>query len=210
MRAFPLRNNLLGPALAASLGLLSAGCATAEHGAGANAGAPALPELAIRRGASWATFSFAPPHITGATAELELNKNGALRGFIGGGTLDVDIRDGQANGFGPSGPVAMDVDVEAGKTVISGMWNGGPVHFTYEAGALRGSVVWRHGRTMASEQSCAYDLEPSGQAGTLAGSSSCGTGLFVGTRLEVDPRLAAMMSPTQLAVVLVATLASPT
>jgi hypothetical protein len=210
MRAFPLRNTLLVPALAASL--LSAGCATAEHGAGAHASdtASAPPQLAIRRGASWATFSFAPPHINGATAELELNKNGALRGFIGGGTLDVDIRDGQADGFGPSGPVAMDVDVAAGKTVISGMWNGGPVHFTYEDGALHGSVVWRHGRTMASEQSCAYDLKPSGQAGTLAGSSSCGTGLFVGTRLEVDPRLSAMMSPTQLAVVLVAALASPT
>jgi hypothetical protein len=121
--------------------------------------------------------------------------------------MDVKITGDEASGFGPSGPVELTVADQDGNTVVSGTWNGGPVHLALAPDSLKGSVILRPGRSLGSEQSCGYELRV--RAGSaLVGSSSCG-GMPQDTRLEVDPRLRAMMTPTEMVVVLVATLANP-
>ena len=188
-----------------TLTVIVAGCGAPNANAPRNADHQ-QPEIAIRRGGSWSTLSYAPPHIVGPTFQLELSK-GVLSGFVSGAPMDVHIGQDEASGYGPSGPVQIAVEQREGDIQVEGMWNGGPVHFTFDPESLSGLVVWRRGRTMASEQACAYQLTTA-QPGTLIGTSSCG-GMSMGTRLEVDPRLAKMMTPTEMTVVLVAALASP-
>jgi hypothetical protein len=145
----------------------------------------------------------------GPSVELQL-RQGVLRGFSGGGAVDVRIGHNEASGYGPSGPVQLELSDRDGELVVEGMWNGGPVHFTLSAGALKGSIVRRGGRSLASEQSCGYELGRSDRAGAGAyvGRSSCG-GMPQETRLEIDPRVPRLLTPTEMTVVLVAALAAP-
>jgi hypothetical protein len=176
--------------------------------ASARSEADARPEIAIQRGATWSTLSFAPPRIIGPSVQLELS-NGGLRGFAGGGAMDVHIGNGEASGFGPNGPVSISVENHDGQTLVGGMWNGGTVHFTFAAGELHGSVIRRSGgRRLAGEQSCGYELGGTDARGALVGTSTCG-GMPQATRLEIDPRVPRLMTSTELAVVLVAALAAP-
>jgi hypothetical protein len=192
-------------ALVSVTALALSGC-----GAGiANRTGDDAPEIAIQRGGAWSTLSVAPPRIVGPTVELQL-EHGVLRGFAGGGAVDVQIGHNEASGYGPSGPVQLQLSDRDGEVVVEGMWNGGPVHFTLSAGAVKGSIVRRGGRSLASEQSCGYELGRSGQqgAGAYVGRSSCG-GMPQETRLEIDPRVPRLLTPTEMTVVLVAALAAP-
>jgi hypothetical protein len=163
--------------------------------------------VAIRRGSAWATYSFRMPRIVGPTADLQL-KDGDLRGIIGSQGMDVRIGAGQATGFGPRGPVSLNIAERDGQIEIDGMWNAGPVHFVFGPSLLRGSVVVRSGRTMAQEISCSYQLDRREATGALVGFSTC-AGMPQEARLEVDEAVREVLSRTELAVFLVAALASP-
>jgi hypothetical protein len=165
------------------------------------------PEIAIQRGGAWSTLTVAPPRIVGPSVELQL-KQGVLRGFAGGGAMDVQIGRNEASGYGPSGPVQLEVESRDGQLVVGGMWNGGPVHFTLSDGVVKGSIVRRSSRTIAGEQSCGYELGRTGTSGPFVGRSSCG-GMPQETRLEIDPRVPKLLTPTEMTVVLVAALATP-
>jgi hypothetical protein len=194
------------PATVPVIALLAAGCGAATTGAGRGEGAD-RPAIALQRGGSWSTLSVAPPRIIGPSVELQL-KNGDLRGFAGGGAMDVHIGNAEASGYGPSGPVELDMENRNGQLVVAGMWNGGPVHLTLAPGALHGSVIRRGSGRVASEQSCGYELDRQEGSGALVGRSTCG-GMPQETRLEIDPRVAGLLTPTEMTVVLVAALASP-
>jgi hypothetical protein len=176
--------------------------------AGSNAAAPeGQPAIAFRRGGAWSTYSFALPRIVGPTAELEL-KNHALRGFINGGTVSVTIDEDGAHGFGPSGPVNLDVVHEGDELRVDGAWNGGPVHFTFSPERVSGSAVTRGSMVARRERSCGYDLDQRDRGGAFVGTAAC-MGMPAPALLAIDEPVARKLKPAELAVVLVAILASP-
>lgn len=166
------------------------------------------PAVAIRRGSTWATYSFALPRIIGPTVELRL-EHGILRGLMASRALNVTIRPGGADGFGPNGPVNLSITGREAGLEVHGMWNGGPVHLVLEPDVLRGSVIVRpRGAGEALEVSCGYRLDRVDAGGALVGSSACG-GLPQDTRVEIDPRLRQQLAAHELAVFLIAALAAP-
>jgi hypothetical protein len=185
--------------LAAVLGLSCAGSsAVAPEG---------QPAIAFRRGGAWSTYSFALPRIVGPTAELQL-ENSALRGFINGGTVNVTIEEDGAHGLGPSGPVNLDVVHQGDELRVDGTWNGGPVHFTFSPERVSGSAVTRGAMVARRERSCGYDLDQRDRDGAFVGTSAC-MGMPTPAVLAIDEPVARKLKPTELAVVLVAILASP-
>jgi hypothetical protein len=165
------------------------------------------PGVALRRGSAWVTYSFALPRIIGPTADLQL-RDGVFRGLVDGRAVEVKVGQGEAAGFAPRGPASLKISEHDGQVDVDGMWNGGPVHFAFAPSFLRGSVVVVQGRTGAQELSCGYQLDRVEPDGALVGSSAC-SGMPLETRLEVDPALRQLLSPTELAVFLVTALAAP-
>jgi hypothetical protein len=164
-------------------------------------------QVAIRRGSAWATYSFKLPRIVGPSAELKFAE-GTLTGMMASQGLKVQIGDGQATGFGPRGPVNLKITAQEGGVEVDGMWNAGPVHLVISPSMVRGSVVVGRGRTGAGEISCSYQLDRREPSGALVGSSAC-AGMPQEARLEVDAAVRNVLSPSELAVFLVAALASP-
>ncbi|HEY0714444.1 MAG TPA: hypothetical protein VGF45_17300 [Polyangia bacterium] len=182
---------------------LAVGCAA---GAGQPSGPP-RPEIAIRRGTSWATYSFNPPRITGPTADLEL-KDGRLRGFLSGNSLDLHIRNGEVSGYGTSGPVQADVIVNGIEAAVEGQWNGKPVKFRFGPDGAGGTITVARGRLGVNDLSCSYAFEQVQSDGSLTGSTTC-TGFFQDVRLHVDPGVRNLVTPSELVVFLVAALGNP-
>jgi hypothetical protein len=177
------------------------GCAASRGGPGSQ------PEVALRRGSTWATYSLQPPQITGPTASLKL-EGGRLSGVIASRPLDLAIQTDQATGFGPGGPVNLSIERERDGTRVEGLWNGAPVHFTFSPSEVKGSVVVWQGRQAAQQVSCAYQLDHIEPNGALSGFSTC-SGMPQDTRLEVNAGTAQLLTPSELVVFLVATLSSP-
>lgn len=165
------------------------------------------PEIALRRGSAWTTYSFVLPRVLGPTAELQL-KDGVLRGLMSSRALDVKIAATGASGFGPGGPASLQITERDGVMEVDGLWNGGPVHLTFGPHFVRGSAIVVRGRTGARELSCGYQLERVDASGAFVGSSTC-SGMPQETRLEVHPAIRRLLSPSELAVFLVAALAAP-
>jgi hypothetical protein len=69
-------------------------------------------------------------------------------------------------------------------------------------------VLIRSGRTGAQEMSCGYQLERREADDAFTGSSTC-AGMPQETRLEIGGGVRALMAPQELALFLVAALASP-
>jgi hypothetical protein len=145
--------------------------------------------------------------VIGPTAELQL-KDGVLRGLMSSRALDVAIAGTEANGFAPGGPASLKITERDGVVEVDGLWNGGPVHFAFGPASVRGSAIVARGRTGSRELSCGYQLDKVDASGAFVGSSGC-SGLPQETRLEVSPAVRRMLSPSELAVFLVAALASP-
>jgi hypothetical protein len=167
----------------------------------------ARPEMALRRGSAWTTYSIDLPRVFGPTAELRL-ENGVLRGMIGSRPVDVTISGDEANGFSPGGPANLKMAEHDGAIEVTGLWNGGPVRMIFGATFARGSVIVARNRTGARELSCGYQLDRTDSAGALLGSSSC-MAMPQQTRLELPPGIRNMLSPAELAVLLVAALGTP-
>lgn len=165
------------------------------------------PEIGLRRGSAWATYSFALPRVIGPTAELQL-KDGVLRGLMSSRALDVTVGPTEANGFAPGGPASLKISERDGVVEVDGLWNGGPLHLTFGPSFVRGSAIVARGRTGARELSCGYQLDRVDASGAFVGSSTC-SGMPQETRLEVHPAIRRMLSPSELAVFLVAALAAP-
>ena len=165
------------------------------------------PELALKRGSAWATYTVQLPYIKGRAANLKL-EDGRLRGLLGSRTMDVKIEDDGASGFGPGGPVALTVSREGDETRVDGLWNGGPVNLRIDGSKLKGSVVVFQGVIGSDEVSCGYNLEKVDVRGALSGTSTC-AGMPQQTRLEVTGPTATVLKPNELIVLLVAALSAP-
>lgn len=168
---------------------------------------PNRPELALKRGSAWATYSIQPPRIVGPTANLRL-EGGRLRGVIASRALDLKIEEGAASGFGPGGPVNLTIARDGSGTRVEGMWNGAPLGLSFEPQAVKGSVVVWQGQLASQQRSCSYNLDKVEPNGAISGSSTC-AGMPQQTRLEVHAAAALVLSPSELVVLLVAALSAP-
>jgi hypothetical protein len=227
---------------APTAGGAAAGRATAPAGASDTADQGA-PLIGLQRGGRWSVLTIKPPHLSGPHFHMVL-RNSVLSGSISGGgaapagSLRVNIKEDGAEGFGPLGPVSLDIHVDDESTTAEGLWNGGRVHLVFSRGSLRGTVTansYFHAKTNPSsaggfervrgyfprpsnpidtfdplpeDTSCEYFLTEVAPDGALTGGSTC-TGMPQHTRLEV-PRIAeTYMTHAELVTVLVAVLASP-
>jgi hypothetical protein len=190
-----------GVRLGVLLAATSLGCA-ATQGGSAN-----TPEIALKRGSAWATYTLKPPQITGPTASLVL-ESGHLKGLLASRSLDVEINPDGAKGYGPGGPVNLSVAHDSDGTHVDGMWNGAPVNFLFSPARVKGSVVVWQGRLASQQASCGYNLDKIEPNGAVSGSSTC-AGMPQETRLEVHAATVKVLKPTELAVFLVAALSAP-
>jgi hypothetical protein len=186
--------------IAAGFGGLGA-CGTMRGPAGST------PEVALRRGSAWSTYNLKLPRISGPNANMVI-EDGRLTGLLASRSLDVKIEDGEASGYGPGGPVNVTVTREGGETRVAGMWNGAPVNLRFAPSSVKGSVVVWQGRMVAQQASCGYNLDKVEPNGALSGTSTC-HGMPQQTRLEVQAATAKVLTPTELAVLLVAALSAP-
>lgn len=221
---------------AACLGLWLTACA------GGNTGwkpPPDAPKIGLKRGSAWSVVTVAPPHLVGPQINLKLH-GGLLSGTISGGdapggAVHVKITGTGAEGFGPHGPININIHEERDRTVADGMWNGSRVHMAFSQGALRGTVASNSAfaaKTNAIElfgqemfrrrynpmadridplptnASCEYFLGERTSDGGLNGGSICG-GMPQATRLEVPLVIQKWMTGAELVTVLVAVLSSP-
>jgi hypothetical protein len=187
--------------LAIALFSIGTGCA-------ANRGAPGGDaEVALKRGSAWATYDVDPPKITGPTSSLRLEQ-GRLKGLLGSRAVDIEIKPDHAAGFGPGGPVSVDISQSPDGTRVDGLWNGAPVHLHFSPAEVKGSVVVWQGRTGAQQGSCGYDLHRIEPNGAVTGTSTC-LGMPQETRLEVLAATAKVMTPSELAIFLTAALSVP-
>lgn len=227
-----MRRAVIQGTVAAAI-LATAGCAE-QAGSGSPAGRAARaddqgggPEIGLRRGYAWATLTVRPPHIIGPNATMLL-KDSVLSGAISGARMHVRINPDGADGYGPSGPVALNFTKGPASVEVNGTWNGYRVHLDFAEDSLRGTVVnsGDHSGTpefrrpdfgpLAAPQdpgivtyaTCEYSLNEVGKDGALSGTSICG-GMPEPTRLEVPRLVRVYMTRPELVVVLVALLSTP-
>ncbi len=173
------------------------------------------PQIGLQRGHAWSTFTVKPPHIVGPSANLVLRKN-ILSGVLGGAPVRVKIANDGADGFAPAGPVALTYKNASNGLDVSGMWNGGRIHFLFTNDSLRGTVrsvveaapPGLDGQDVSPYASCEYVLTERGKDGALSGVSIC-SGMPQRTRLEVPHVIQAWMTRSELVVLLVALLSAP-
>ena len=168
---------------------------------------PGKPALSVKRGSAWASLLLAPPSITGPNVQLTL-KGGELKGMLDGGSVGLTIEDTRVTGFGPSGPVNMEIVRDRETLKVDGMWNGGPVHLSFGLDGVRGSVIRRGTRLASVDHSCAYTLTKFDKNGTAVTGSSICSGMPQNTTLEIDPRVQTMLRPAEMGTLLVALLSA--
>ncbi len=164
-------------------------------------------EIALRRGASWATLTVRLPHVIGAASTLRISR-GHMTGMIDGGSVNLLIEKDTISGTGPGGTVSVDVDETDEGTEVSGTWSGNRVSFKVSADSFRGVIAIRTGRTQASLGTCQYVLDRTEADGARTGTSIC-SGLPEETRLEIPSVVYAWLTRTEMAVVLLALLSAP-
>lgn len=250
-RAFGARKVAVSIAVALAAMTALAGCSRFGNGSGgggngltgggADRGSD-VPLIGLQRGGHWSVLTIRPPHLSGPQFHLQL-KNGVLTGAISGGiapagTLRVNIRPDGAEGYGPLGPVALDIATDEASTVAEGTWNGGRVHLVFQRESLHGTVATnsffnsrtgganaggmdsfgpprRYGRSTntlidppAMDLSCEYYLDQVSNDGALNGGSTC-AGMPQQTRLEVPALAKTWLTHAELVTILVAVLSAP-
>jgi hypothetical protein len=193
-------------------------------GLGCRGAAEPLPELqggaelALRRGASWATVKVRPPYAIGPRVNLKFNKDRVTGNIDAGGGFDnrmgavsLTINEQGIQGSGPYGAVAVDVADGPNVLEFEGTWNGSRVTFKITGDSMRGTIpIRRYGRadSVGNVTSCQYVLDRVAPDGAREGSSIC-SGLPEPTRLEVPRQVDAWLTRKELVVVLLALLGSP-
>jgi len=187
---------------------------------------PAAPQIGLSRGARWSVLSLEPPHLSGPFFELILREH-VLTGWVSGetapgGALRVRIEPDHVAGFGPLGPVAMDIDEQPDLLAVEGLWNGQRCKLAFTPEGMRATVadnarpavrspLDRMGiglQPLARDSSCQYVLDHRDPDGGLSGTSIC-AGMPQQTRLEVPAIADALLTRAELVTVLVAFLSAP-
>lgn len=186
----------IGAALALGLLGLVGGCASARA-----AGTTSPPYRAVER------IAENPPRLIGKDADLTI-EHGALAGRLEGGTYHVNITPDSATGQGPLGPIDVHIKHVARGYDLSGLWNGGQVHFLVGESGARGHLLKQISAEDRGYESCQYDIQKLRRQPGYSGLSEC-LGDDHPLRFEVQPRLAGDMSQEQNAILLLAYFAAP-
>jgi hypothetical protein len=182
--------------------------------------------MGLARGARWSVLSVQPPHLSGPFFELILREH-VLTGWVSGetapgGALRVRIEPDHVAGFGPLGPVAMDIDEQPERLSVEGLWNGQRCKLAFTPEGMRATVadntrpavrapLDRLGLGLeppARDSSCQYVLDHHEPDGGLSGTSIC-AGMPQQTRLEIPAVADALLTRAELVTVLVAFLSAP-
>jgi hypothetical protein len=183
------------------------------------------PQIGLHRGARWSVLSIDPPNLSGPFFNLVLREH-VLTGFVSGetapgGALRVHIEPDHVAGFGPLGPVAMDIEEQPEALAIEGMWNGQRCKLAFTSDGMRATVADNVRPAVrpplgpglalepaARDSSCQYVLDHRDPDGGLSGTSIC-AGMPQQTRLEVPAVADALLTHAELVTVLVAFLSAP-
>jgi hypothetical protein len=160
----------------------------------ARADVGAMPAMDHRGGQQHAT------RIVGQSGALTI-QNGVLGGLLAGGAYDVRVAADGARGTGPRGPIEIRLDRVDGGYEVTGIWNGGRVHFVVGEKSVRGRAT----RPLPAGDSviCNYDMARTGNGRSYAGTSLCMGGYRAG-HLEIHPQAPAELTEAQNVVLLVA------
>jgi hypothetical protein len=202
-------------------------------------GRGSAPQIGLARGSKWSSLSLQLPYLNGPFFNLMLRDH-VLSGWVGGdsapaGALRVHIDDEGADGFGPAGPVAIDLATTSDQLIADGLWNGARMKLVFSAEGMRGTIAdnakpavrsplervpgmrplppgtaWLTSsmEPPARDSSCQYVLDRRERDGALVGPSIC-AGMPQQTRLEVPAAAARLLSQPELVTVLAAMLAAP-
>jgi hypothetical protein len=183
---------------------------------------PAPPQMGLARGARWSVLSVQPPNLSGPFFELVLRDH-VLTGWVAGetapgGAVRVSIEPDGASGFGPLGPVALDIEEQPDRLAVQGLWNGQRCKLVFTPGEMRATIADNARPAVrpslggmeppARDSSCQYVLDRAEPDGGLSGVSIC-AGMPQPTRLEVPAVADALLTRAELVTVLVAFLSAP-
>jgi hypothetical protein len=148
-----------------------------------------------------------PARLIGEDASLTID-HGVLGGRLDGGQYDVRITPDAAKGSGPMGPIDVQIKRVASAYDVSGLWNGGHLHFRVSESGAEGNVLKQISADDRGYQSCHYEIERLRSTSGYTGLSEC-LGAAEPLRFEIRPRRAADMTDEQNVILLVAYFAAP-
>jgi hypothetical protein len=207
-------------ALAGLVLAVGTGCSVPVSSRSAALGEGGPPHITLQRGGNGSSLAIRPPYLSGRDFSLTY-RNNTLFGWVSpaaarAGALRVQIEPTGASGYGPHGPVGMDILADEEATVADGYWDGRRVHLALAAAGVSGTVadVRQPAPAFGSGPigSCEYTLDRGGffadASGVFEGFSTC-LGLAQHTRLEIPGSAITLLSRSELVTILVALLSAP-
>jgi hypothetical protein len=148
-----------------------------------------------------------PARLIGADGDLEI-AHGQLLGRLDGGAYNVKLTADSAEGSGPMGRIDVHIKPVAQGFDLSGVWNGGDVHFVIGETGARGRALRQISPEDRGYESCRYDISPLGSSAGYEGLAEC-LGDVAPVRYELHPKTDAALTREQTAVLLLAYFAAP-
>jgi hypothetical protein len=148
-----------------------------------------------------------PARLVGKAAELTI-ENGVLTGHLERGQYRAQITPDSARGYGPMGPIDVHIKRLGKAYDVSGMWNGGDLHFVVGENGAQGTAFRQISYEDRGYENCRYDIEKLKSGAGYSGLSEC-LGMEEPLRFEVQPKLTSDLTDEQNVVLLVAYLAAP-
>jgi hypothetical protein len=184
-------------AVAVSLAAVTAGCASSG-----NARPGEFPDRSADR-----IIDAGSARLVGPDASLHLD-HGVLAGTLEGGSYRVAVTSDSARGSGPLGPIDLQIKSVAGGHDLSGVWNGGPVHFLIGDQGARGELLRQISAGNPGQESCDYDIKKLHNKATYSGIARC-LGEEHPLRFDLQARAPAALTGEENAILLLAYFAAP-
>lgn len=119
----------------------------------------------------------------------------AIRGQVGGRTIDISVSEDKASGIWGQGPLTINIEDTDTALKVNGLISGRPCTFTASRQAIQGTIGF-----------CSYELTNSGN-GVYVGSRSCGRGI---SSVTVDfPSTILQWKPINIAILMALLMSSP-
>jgi hypothetical protein len=161
-------------------------------------------------GFGWTQLKVRPPYATGPDSQMIIRR-GKISGIQRGAGFSLETTSDSITGFGPGGPVEMEVWGDGIEMTAEGMWNGATGRFSVTPEGVtatlaeRPSFVVRGQVIPAVYHSYAFGR---GAGGVLVGSPERG-GTSPATALEIAPDISRWLTRSELLAVLMTLLSRP-
>lgn len=180
----------------ATLGPISGATAQAQN-----------PDVSLPAYEASHTMAQNPARFLGPRMSAEIS-DGIMSGVFGGKRFTARVAGDTAQGAGPAGPIDVRMSRFGDGYEVSGVWNGGDIHFVFDGRTIRGAAVKQASDGASGLASCHFYIGPARQSANYSGREEC-LGVSAPLQFDVDPDLVAHLNTPEGVLLFVAYLTSP-